>query len=194
SDSFSIHPASRRSAWINTASAGGYALPGRPNAAEVTASMAGLSSGVSRRTTTGQPCSTESAGRAASWAACRITQAYEARSIHKRRQSRRHIDAAERSDAQRPSAAELLAKRVGNTAPLQLPLVTLRTLVSGRAMEGGVDAVAAIVDRPDGQLVRRRSTFHGRPLGIAHGVLIGSGERALEPGGGASTKRRLGLS
>ena len=44
--------------------------------------------------------------------------------------------------------AELLTERMRDPAPLQLLSMMLRRLVARRAMEGGVEAVAAIVDSP----------------------------------------------
>jgi hypothetical protein len=60
------------------------------------------------------------------------------KSVHERRQSGRDIDGTEGSEAQSPTAAKLLAERMGNPTPLQLLPVMLGTLVSGRALEGGV--------------------------------------------------------
>jgi hypothetical protein len=115
----------------------------------------------------------------------------KAKSVHERSEGGRHVDGPERSETQRPTPTEFLAERMENPAPPQLLLVILGTLVSRRALEGGVEAIAAIVDGPDGQLVRHRASFDGNTLGIAHGVLIGSGESALEPAGDAPAKRRV---
>jgi hypothetical protein len=59
--------------------------------------------------------------------------------------------------------------------------MVLGALVAGSALKGGVEAVAAVVDRPDRELVRYRARFDGEAVSIGHGTLIGAGRSRLEP-------------
>jgi len=89
-------------------------------------------------------------------------QAHDCGSVDERRQSGGYVGSTEWSEAQRPSATDLLPEGVGNPASLKLLLMILGTLVSGCALEGRVEPVAAIVDGPDRELVGDRAAFTGR--------------------------------
>ena len=101
-------------------------------------------------------------------------------SIDERRQRGRYIDGAEGSEAQRSSATELLTERVGNAAALRLLLMVLGALVARRALEGGVEAVAAIVDVLDRELSGQAQPLQEGARDCSWG-LIGARRIALEP-------------
>lgn len=56
---------------------------------------------------------------------------------------------------------------MGDSASLQLLLMVLGTLVARCALKGGVEAVAAVVDGPDRELVRDGAGFHGKAVSSA---------------------------
>jgi len=142
-------------------------------------SSLGLSAGTARRHARQGQCRTH-------------TRAHDRGSVNERPQSGSYVGRAEWSEAQRPSPAELLPEGVGHPASLQLLLMMLGTLVSGCALEGGVEPVAAVVDGPDRELVGNRARFHRKAFGNAHEVLIGATGFALEPADGTPTNYRPG--
>lgn len=57
-------------------------------------------------------------------------------------------------ESQRPIVAQLLANRRGEVRGLKVLSLCFGSLEAGRAVVGGVQAVASALDRPDGETVR----------------------------------------
>ena len=81
-------------------------------------------------------------------------------SVHERRHRSPDVDGPERPEAKRLSVTELLTEGVGNASSLELLLMMLGAFIARRALEGGVQPVAAVVDGPNRELVRDGACFH----------------------------------
>jgi hypothetical protein len=84
------------------------------------------------------------------------TEPASAKLVNKRRQRPSNIGGWQRPEPQSPSAIELLTKGVHYAGALELFLVPLGSAVTRLTVEGGVEPVATIVDRPN-----RDSIWHG---------------------------------
>ena len=82
-------------------------------------------------------------------------------SVDERGQRLGDLDRGQRPEAQRPATVELLAKGVLHAMAFELGDVGVGALVARGALEGRVEAVAAIVHRPDRQPIGYRSGLHG---------------------------------
>lgn len=93
-------------------------------------------------------------------------------------------------EAQGPATIWLLAKAVAHRFAGELCLVSLRALISGAAVEGGVESVAAVVDWPDRKAIGYRSSGARKRHLYGHMGLIGLRCGRLDALGPA---RRAGL-
>lgn len=96
------------------------------------------------------------------------------------------VTSADRAEADRPSVTQLLAKGVANAAGVESLDVSFGPFVSAGTLEGGVQAIAPVVHRPDRHLVRNGTSLGGE---IGHGSRIGVPPPRLEQ----ARTRRYGI-
>jgi hypothetical protein len=87
-----------------------------------------------------------------------------------------YVDRAQRSEPECPAAVELLLEAVRDALACQICFVALGSGVSAGALEGGVKAVASVVDRPDREAVWYRPGVDRDQLVVTHASRIGAAQ------------------
>jgi hypothetical protein len=102
-------------------------------------------------------------------------------SPHERSESGADIESSQRSEAHRPSAVGLLEECVPHSTIAQRTDMPIRAFVSARAEEGRVEAIPAVINRPDSHPVWHRPSRSRQARAIvAHSCRIDEPTRVLE--------------
>ena len=102
-------------------------------------------------------------------------------SANERTESGADIESCQRSEAHRPCAVGLLVECMPHAMLTQRASMPIRAFVSARPKEGRVEAIPAVINRPDSHPVWHRPSRSGQARTIvAHDLRIDEPPRVLE--------------